>query len=130
MAVGGIILLSRVSNPESGGGVTMTNDEMNSAVARKLGYTPNKFGGWSGPCPTGGDWARSKLPNYCGSIQAAWEIVEFWLQSKMRVKRFELRKSNASSWYAVFEDGQSDQIYDAIAATAPEAICRAFLKLS
>lgn len=53
----------------------MTGQEINEAVARKLGwesYAGKKF------------WKRGEeiiedvdLPNYCHSIAAAWEIVEF-----------------------------------------------------
>lgn len=96
----------------------MTDSEMNEAVARKLGV-----------------WMDGALyhetPDYCNSIEAAWEIVEFVNKDYRsifidQIQRYENGKMTGKYYWNVGFDGcecMSD------AATAPRAICEAFLKL-
>ena len=87
----------------------MTDTELNESVARKLGWlrTPlNEF-----------------VPDYCHSIAAAWEIVE---KLRPNIVLYDLGRK----WVV------SRSCYEGIgetlgeAATAPMAICLAFLKLT
>lgn len=111
----------------------MENAEINEAVARKLGWAIDKtsdFLPWYGK--PGGRPESSMirdLPDYCHSIDAAWEVVEFWLTSEIRFRTFEMKKNNASHWYIQFTQENDGHIYDSVADTAPMAICRAFLKV-
>lgn len=120
----------------------MTDQEINEQVARKLGW--NKLAklddstgylyGWKFK----GELANP--PDYCHSIEAAWEILE--------KKQIALVPTNtgwfATSRDAVLEEGECLEIWIpsgcatrdhcgclrcAIADTAPMAICLAFLKL-
>lgn len=82
----------------------MTDQEINEAVARKLGWeshpsyiVKNRID-WK--TPKGGD--RNKLPDYCHDIKAAWEIVEFLNSRNYRI---------------------------ILKQAAPMAICLAFLEL-
>ena len=122
----------------SDGGVgVMTPAQVNEAVGKKLGLDIRK-------CPIHLMTAccgRNDIPDYCGSIAAAWEIVE---KCPMALVPF----SNGH-WYATTMDmpemeGECFEIWTqsncatkdecscgrcAIADTAPMAICLAFLKL-
>ncbi len=89
-----------------------TNQEINEAVALKLGWF-EVAEVWM--CPPGSNEIFSKLPDYCTSIAAAWEIVE-------KQEYFKLVYA-ASSWRC--EMGKIKEYAD----TAPMAICLAFLKL-
>lgn len=87
----------------------MTDQEINEAVARKLGWAPVPLS------------IEQVIPDYCHYIEAAWEIVEF------------MRKNGRDFNMSVDEGGfaiawQYDE-YIADADTAPMAICLAFLKL-
>lgn len=106
----------------------------NEAVALKLGWR-NLNGAWFAPVKGAAYLAepgfadiRKEPPDYCHSIEAAWEIVEklaeggfdaifhsgFW--SKKHYYRIEIFSSD-------------EAFYDVKADTAPMAICLAFLKL-
>lgn len=52
----------------------MTDQEINEAVARKLGIDPKAT--FSGVDNKTGD-LKFDVPDYCHSIAAAWEILEF-----------------------------------------------------
>lgn len=85
----------------------MTDQEINEVVARKLGHVPGKSSG---------------MPDYCHSIEAAWEILE---AVASRGTHWEMSK--ADSGYTVFI--REDDYPYVTEATAPMAICLAFLKL-
>lgn len=81
----------------------MTNQEINEAVARKLGYGT----------PTG-----NALPNYCTSIAAAWEIASHCAKFSV------FKEPDNYQWYC---DMNKQKVIKG--DTAPMAICLAFLKL-
>lgn len=108
----------------------MTPEEINEAVARKLGWKsqclfPESEGHHGFPCPF-------KTPDYATDIQAAWEIICELAKKEYEVS-LRLRFMPHHQWMAEFDrfdidpgtpalDGESD--------SAPMAICLAFLKLS
>lgn len=92
----------------------MTPQEINEAVARKLGHEwPVIDPGHHPACPF-----RKK--DYCRSIEAAWEIVEH--QGDFGLAQ------GTKGWTASFGYGNEEAVFG-IADTAPMAICRAFLKV-
>jgi len=110
----------------------MTDNEINEAVAVKLGWlkiilrTPSKPS-WKDPTGKVRGW--DAVPDYCHSIEAAWEIVE------------KLSILGCGYWVKMWSSpvGFTVQIMKAIpekesalinADSAPMAICTAFLKMS
>lgn len=95
-----------------------TNAEINEAVARKLGYKPTEW-----VC---GEW---RYPDYCHSIETAWEIVEFVSADRFRI----LKAKSIPKWSAIFEfqnpEDKKIKEYFASEDTPSMAICLAFLKL-
>jgi hypothetical protein len=123
--------------------MTVTNHEINEAVARKLGWidiqpssNPKIFYGFRGDTDE-----MQLIPDYCTSIAAAWEIVE---KQSMALVPF-----SSGRWYATTIDmpeteNECFEIWTqsncatenecscgccVVADTAPMAICLAFLKL-
>lgn len=101
---------------------SLSNKEINEAVARKLG--------WEAPCKghilswyrEGDD--RIDIPNYCTDITAAWEIVE---NIKDRDIRFSIE---IIAGQARCDIVTMDEISIVGRAETPEmAICLAFFKL-
>lgn len=90
----------------------MTDQEINEAVARKLG---DRIRHDEHCCP---------IPDYCHSIAAAWEIVEHTLMKYA----FEIH-STPTNYIAHFSGPTWKQLMTAEADAAPMAICLAFLKL-
>lgn len=110
----------------------MFAQQINEAVARKLGYTSvsyyhnNELTGIPpglGPAPDDGQSNFKVLPDYCHSIEAAWEIVAA-LQHNC-----DFKLTTISGWTATFMDYIKETKSTASADTAPMAICEAFLKL-
>lgn len=114
--------------------MVLSDQELNEAVAKKLGYTLQEVEGseiklWCKYSDPNG-WPVPR--NYCHSIQAAWEIVEY-----LRPKGIEICISCDSAltpsprWYCQFGPNGLGQpgLIDHEADTAPRAICEAFLKL-
>lgn len=110
----------------------MTDQEINEAVARELGWKPRNYDPLSLdpitriPCFTApnGD-LYDHLPDFCHSIQAAWEIVEH-LYKNHPTWVFCLRawpKCVRAEWVLDLIERYAE------ADTAPRAICLAFLKL-
>lgn len=111
----------------------MTPQEINEAVARKLGWTKLYLSENIGVMNIAGkrrptDTMDSTVPEYCERIMAAWEIME-WLTKndylpdlcylpREQPWRFEIQPPN---------DMESN--WSECADTAPMAICKAFLKL-
>ena len=93
--------------------VTMTDQEINEAVARKLGTFQEGA-------------LYYDLPDYCHSIEAAWEIVE----SEKGKHFFEIHET-PEGWIAIFCPvvGTWKQMTRGEVDAAPMAICKAFLKL-
>lgn len=115
----------------------MTDQEINEAVARKLGYTPDPVM-W-GPKPENKFWRIGKcLPipaqDYCHSIEAAWEIVE--ILSKKKLEPVILHTVGSGWSFNVLnrpsshdDDDFTEQVNVDKNKSAPMAICLAFLKL-
>jgi hypothetical protein len=104
----------------------MTNQEINEAVARKLGWTLSGGLGWMSPPiyrkPDDVICQKPNPPDYAGSIQAAWEILEY------------LCKHGKPPIIWMCEDGEAciSFKYDEMVTDilpVPLAICLAFLKL-
>jgi len=119
----------------------MTDQEINEAVAQKLGWHQTDVfvsgGGtvarWSAALPDGR--VQEKLPDYCHDIKAAWEIVDYINSLPTRIGDkghfyFQMRRDKQG--YTVklipgeFNKGST---IEATASIAPLAICLAFLKL-
>lgn len=92
----------------------MTNEEINEAVARRLGWSQD-HGIWE----RNNDPFRAALPDYCTDIKAAWEIVP-------KLEKFVLHYQT-DRWVCTFKNG--DDVESIVADTAPMVICKAFLKL-
>lgn len=105
----------------------MTDQEINEAIARKLGV---KFGIESKQVGDTEIFTHRiyPLPNYCHDIKAAWGIVEHLTKEN---KWFRLE--NNDGWHFGPVELCGDELYidepEGIADTAPMAICLAFLKL-
>lgn len=103
----------------------MTDQEINEAVARKLGLPEPK---WELYTSHPVSMVRWDVPDYCHDIKAAWEIVE-----KLRSdERLHIVVSPDGvyrySMVLLFRDGSHADI-DGHGQTAAMAICLAFLKL-
>lgn len=102
----------------------MTNQELNEAVARKLGWeVTESVSDPNDKCftPPGNamDWGPEPPP-YSTSIAAAWEIVD---------KIFVVKLQKVSDeWQCELNDARGNSAFDA-SDTAPMAICKTFLKL-
>lgn len=92
-----------------------TNQEVNEAVARKLGGDPP---------------GHPEQPDYVGSIAAAWEIVEHLRTKNIGIlvesDQDEIGKNPGFSYWCEITNHPECSGY---ANTAPLAICLAFLKL-
>lgn len=105
---------------------TVTNQEINEAVAKKLGGERRIL-----PDAVLQDGTVIKhYPDYCGSIQAAWEILQHnphnpgggWLVNCSEAK------DGHGPYGCAFQVGPYEWHWE-YADTAPLAICKAFLKL-
>lgn len=112
----------------------MTNQEINEAVARKLGWDhPSNQMIWTRIYDKDGGCFREickDLPDYSGSIAAVWEIVDHCLKDgwKLDLKG----ASNSESYFCEFWRNDGPNGFDFFrceeATSAPLAICQAFLK--
>ncbi len=94
----------------------MTDQEINEAVARKLGYMSDKTD------------PRS-VTDYCRSIAAAWEVVESLKNHSVTIRKADALTGwycNIFSWQG-YPNGEKQPEIEAEADTAPMAICLAFL---
>lgn len=109
----------------------MTDNEINETVGRKLGWKKDAKNWWFKPTPgqTHDFVLVGFVPDYCHSIEAAWEVVNNWFSTEIRFRTFELLKNNGSQWYAQFRQENDDKIYDSVGSLPSMAICLAFLKL-
>lgn len=98
----------------------MTPQEINEAVARKLGWS---IAGVDPANYYSQRWIQS-VPDYCHSIEAAWEIIASleagWL--------YELSTGFGGKHLCRFVHWEKGE-FEESADTAPMAICLAFLKL-
>lgn len=107
----------------------MTDNELNELVARKLGWVVNKTLDYQPWYARPGGQPESamirELPDFCNSIQAAWEMVE-WCKANMKGSfrwDFVLECSDRAWRCGMFD------VEEIEADTAPMAIALAFLKL-
>lgn len=109
----------------------MTDSELdfiNEQVAKALGWKYKKID-WVRPytwdnkriSPTG---EEKYLPDYSRSIEAAWEIISDRIEEVTICKQY-----GSGVWYSDFRDDKGVLQNFETAATAPLAICKAFLKL-
>lgn len=102
----------------------MTNDEINEAVARQLGWgkcSRLDAIGWHRSLTPMGNHLHEALPSYATDIAAAWGIVERMLP--------EIAIWNDRGFWGVSRmdfNGLGETLAEA--ETAPLAICEAFLK--
>lgn len=100
----------------------MTNDELNEAVGLKLGKLPCPCSCHNRPSYSCVCHMHHPIP-YVTDIKVAWEIVE---KTKTPGYGFELGDIG-DCWTAGWQNADGWLAY-AEAATAPLAICKAFLK--
>ena len=107
----------------------MTNQEINEAVARKLGWGFEDNHWYPVHIPEKPAYRTKHLPTFCTSIAAAWEILE-------ALPKWEIKRDGTTVivylWDKTTQDGfsQTEHFQGIAADTAPMAICLAFLKLS
>jgi len=119
----------------------MTPEQINEAVAKKLGWTDicnrHEIGygiKWVGNNPRkkrnnipDGYRAFDSLPDFCRSIEAAWELVDNWNEcGDFYLRRETIQKK--INWQASFWFNGENKAAE-WADTAPMAIALAFLKL-
>jgi hypothetical protein len=124
----------------------MTDQEINEAVARKLGWNLGTFRAtmrYEGPAGISDaefqEWITPEgirvggIPDYCHSIAAAWEIVEFLHADELHTISIYWHATESVSVqiqrYLGMQNPDHGPSISADAATAPMAICLAFLKL-
>lgn len=112
----------------------MTPQEINEAVARKLGWTVDKTSDylpWYGrPNSSPLSAMVRELPNYSTDISAAWEIIEHLGPQFHALTR---DWDDGDYWLKISDGvlsfGKPNILAEAWADTVPMAICLAFLKL-
>jgi hypothetical protein len=110
----------------------MSDNEINEAVAQKLRWKAKVLHECAAPA------CNLKMveptPDYCGSIAAAWEIVEWFEKSQIRFSLGLLpvmpEKQRWEILWARPQTLSTDFVPTIYADTAPMAICLAFLKLN
>lgn len=113
----------------------MTSPSLNEQVARRLGWEPIRCGDTHCIGPMSMRWITPKgdrhsdtIPDYSGSIQAAWEIL-----LHIRQQRFSVRNAFRLAMKEIIPTLNSgvriDPFYWALFMMDPRAICLAFLKL-
>ena len=104
----------------------MTNDEINTKIARLQGWTemPDEFYSWQRPIGVGVQ-LRDSAPDYTDSMQYAWELVDEI--TRQRGFSVEVRDNGRSfnSVCVITEDGGIITV--ASSDTAPSAICLAYI---
>lgn len=122
----------------------MTNQEKNEEVARKLGWLKhNRTCEAQTPGASiftyGNHWyqrgflCRERMPDYIGSIAAAWEIVDKIREKEGRIRIEDNEKSDYKQdrsvgiWHVDIWTNRGSVCVNA--NSAPEAIVEAFLKL-
>lgn len=99
-------------------------DRINRAVAEKLGTVKTSFVHDPIDGAPLNQVRVDSYPDYCHSIEAAWEVVEAW-RSKVNFELYGQENRHYVAWFK-YQDGLE---YFGEADTAPMAICLAFLKL-
>lgn len=99
-------------------GWRLTNQEINEAVAQKLGYMHCADDLWAK-----GDCDPDVVPDFCGDIAYAWEVLAKVESDGSNISLQHRRDAIRDGWSCVIDEALAD------ADTAPMAICLAFLKL-
>lgn len=116
---------------ELGAGIVkdINDKDLNEAVAKKLGWICDETGTWLKDGIYHHDEPGKNFPDYCHSIEAAWEIWE-----KLRDQNYDLQLF--SSWdrreivcFNATYKADIGKNFQAECDTAPRAICEAFLRL-
>lgn len=112
----------------------MTDQEINEAVARKLGWCAcdheiehHSAGQSKGEMICSNAFCKCesiRYADYCHSIAAAWEVVEHLKEYWVGIRY----KPSAQQFNAVIANDDK-ALSEEVADTAPMAICLAFLKL-
>lgn len=117
----------------------MTDQEINEAVARKLGFVRKdceRLSTLHWHCSNDHCYADRMLPNYCHSIAAAWEIIESIITDGDKQMKetgcsstpsFALRMGPVGVFHCDLGNSGEAGWYQ---PTAPMAICLAFLKVN
>lgn len=112
----------------------MTPQEINEAVAKKLGWHEKELDLSSPWNPTAGKHKvlfnpetgnGGMIPNYSTDISAAWEVVELTIAKGWH---WSIGDNDQETWFVEVE-GNGGMKNVEVADTAPMAICLAFLKL-
>lgn len=106
---------------------TATKEELNEAVARKLGWQIMITGNIPAIMWRGNAMNQREVPAYSTSIEAAWEIVEKVQNGNPRY-RIDLSWMDGK-WACRLVTDPTEALKLTFADTAPLAICLAFLKL-
>lgn len=109
----------------------MTDHELNEAVARKLGWELERHPNAITPY-----WIRGQetvdledLPDYCHSIEAAWEVVEHLHKLEYHVELIAWPMETRKAYSCDITELGVDKHNFCETDTAPMAICLAYLKL-
>jgi len=103
--------------------------ELNVKVAERLGYSRAKDGWWDHPDDSKLSFHESRTPRWADRIAIAWELVEeinLFREHRLQQVSFHIEAKEVWLWVVVNlerEEWMSDPC-----ATAPLAICLAFLK--
>lgn len=99
----------------------MTNEEINEAVAKKLGCPRI-------PCEKD-DCKTQHYPDYCNDIAAAWKIVENIKYFGNVYDGYWVMYERDNGWDVAIVNRHDGKYFRGSAVTAPMAICKAFLKV-
>lgn len=102
----------------------MTDQEINEAVARGLGWNLNKTGHIG--VPPHRSMGFESIPDFCHDIKAAWEVVEHLTKKGLLM---ELIFREDKKFFIVFGSPSPSKGAGAVQDTAPMAIAKCFLKL-
>ena len=105
----------------------MTPEQINEAVARKLGWTNSDYPvkGWLKRFYKGPEGEKEyyldEPEDYCRSIEAAWEII-----GSLKCD-WEMKTTSYGIDFTIFDD--AGEFPSAVEDTVPMAICMAYLRM-
>lgn len=104
----------------------MHDQEINEAVARKLGWTEDiQKTQWYSPPINNRGYIIPEPPDFCHDIKAAWELVSVFYRFGLS---YCVHPINEPFWECSWND-EKTETQSIMADTVPMAICLAFLKL-
>lgn len=111
----------------------LTPQEINEKVAVKLGWRQSSLLGWISPSthyrtPDDVICQKQNPPDYSGSIEAAWKVVDYLKNEMFSVEIF---SKSSSDWHVYFDYWIKEPKLNAYNAGEflPLVICLAFLAL-